>query len=94
MKRLSKNISAWSKESQQLFDILVKDERCYTKNTKLTHELGNKYPDLVDNNFLDIGWIRKKDERIVAIRPNIRIVPIEMPPSQHLRKKYKFFKIP
>ena len=88
-------VKPWSSESERILRRLVKNGKAYTPNNTLTRTFGRKYPELIDNNFLDIGRIDKKKESIIATRENVVVVP---KPSfnggpQSKFPKFHFYKI-
>ena len=86
-------IKAWDDETQRLFDQIVQHGKAFTKNAKLGQKFGREYPDIIDEEFLSIGWIRKNNGRIWATGLNVKLVPIESRSSRNINKRYKFFKI-
>ena len=78
----------WDKEIENLFHQLAKDRVAYTKNTHVASDLGRRYPELIDDGFLDIvttNYRKKSPETIIIMRPNV--VSIQK------IKKFSFHKI-
>lgn len=69
------SIKAWSKDSERIFDRLCKDTVAYTKDRKLTQMFGIKCKGLIDDDFLDIAVIKKKDKVAIIKPPQIVIFP-------------------
>jgi hypothetical protein len=78
----------WDKEIESIFERLTRDRIAYTKNTRLASEFGSKYPELVDNDFIDVvttKYRKKEQKTIFAIAPNVVIIPKD--------KRFSFHKI-
>jgi len=86
-------IKAWDDETQRLFDQIVQHGRAFTYNAKIAQKFGRDYPDIINEKFLSIGWVRKNNGRIFATGLNVKLIPLEMPLSRNINKRYKFFKI-
>jgi hypothetical protein len=86
--KLPYTVKPWDKEIQNIFERLTRDRVAYTKNTRLASEFGSKYPELVDNDFIDVvttKYRKKEQKTIFAIAPNVVIIPKD--------KRFSFHKI-
>jgi hypothetical protein len=88
-------VKPWDESSKRILDQLVKDNgRAFTKDISLPRAFGRRYPELIENDFLTIARADRKKESVFVTKPNVMVIPIGIPSSQHTRwKKYKFHKI-
>ena len=66
-----------TKEIERLFRRLSKVKIDYTDDIHMTRKLGRNFPDLFDEEFgfLDIGRIEKRNKSMIALRPNVVVIP-------------------
>ena len=94
-----KTIRPWSKESERIFDQIVKDGKAYTNNDAFTRAFGRKHSSIFnkDNGFLDIARIDKRKESVILPRSGIRVIPLPDRPGEavklQFKKKYGFVRI-
>lgn len=69
------SIKAWSKDAERIFDRLCRDGIAYTKDGSVTRVFGQRCKSLVDNDFLDIARIKKKQKNVIIKPPQIDIFP-------------------
>jgi len=86
-------VKPWDEKSKRIMDQIVKNGKAYTKDITVSRAFGRYYPELIDNDFLDIGRIDKKRETMFVTRPNVIVVPVSLPTSRKSKMKYKFHKI-
>jgi len=78
-------VKPFNKEHERIFRHLMKNNIAYTNDVELSRNFGRHYHSLIDDGWMDIARITKKKRTIIAIPPNIRIVP--------KKKRYYFFNI-
>ena len=78
-------VKPFNKEHERIFRHLMKNNIAYTNDIKLSRSFGRHYTDVIDRGWMDIARITKKNKSIIAIPPNIRIVPKQ--------KRFYFFLI-
>lgn len=81
-------VTPWDKEIQNILERLTKDRVVYTRNRKISSDFSRRYPELIDNDFLDITTTRyrkKEQKTIFVLNPNVVIIP--------KNKKFSFHKI-
>jgi hypothetical protein len=78
-------INPWSKESEKYLNILSRDKRLITNNTRFTWELGQHYRGY--KRYMSMGRNPRKKESVIALRTDWELK--SLPNS----KKFKFFKI-
>lgn len=78
-------IKPWNKESERILRHLTKNGKAWTKDVTLTRAFGRRCPEIIDNDFMDIGRIEKKNKSVFVLGEDIQIMP--------KRGKYFFYKI-
>lgn len=71
-------VKPWNEESKRIMDVLLRKEKVYTKNHGISSEFSRRYPEIIDNDFLDVVTTRyrKKEQKTIFIRPdNVVIIP-------------------
>ena len=88
-------VNPWNKESENVLRQLSKKRIAYTSNIELTRAFGRKYPQLVDDDFLDIARIHKKNKSAFILPDDAYVVPKPPNPGSLHNKflKYRFYKI-
>jgi len=87
-------VRPWDEASKRIMDQITQNGKAFTKDINTSRAFGRRYPELIDNDFLDIGRINKKKETVFVTRPNVKVVPIPTRMSRNTKwAKYKFYKI-
>ena len=68
----------WNKESKKILEQLTMDFRASTHNTRLSVDLGKKYHELVELDFLDMAttkYRKKPNKTLFTVPKNVRVIP-------------------
>jgi len=71
-------IVPWDKEMRNILERLTKDKIAYTENTHIASKFSSKYPELIDENFIDVvttNYRKKQKKTIFILPPNVVSVP-------------------
>ena len=87
-------IKPWSTESERIFRQLSLTGRAYTREIKLSREVGMKCREIIENDYLDIARVRtsKKTGKTIFVTPP-EVVVIPKPGEHGINFHFKHIKI-
>jgi len=80
-------VKPWSKETEKIFKQLKKNGRAFTFNVTVNREIGRHYPQLIDDNFIDVSPRSHKKQRYW-----INLLPDTIIEETPVRSKNKFIR--
>ena len=87
-KMLSHIVRPWDKDIETILNRLIHDRVAYSSNTRLASDFSRRYPELTDNEIMDItttNYRKKQPVTIFNLRPGVVIIP--------KNKRFEFHKI-
>lgn len=68
----------WDKEMRSILERLTRDKIAYTKNHRISSDFSRRYPELIDDDFIDVvttNYRKKEKQTIFIIKPNVVAIP-------------------
>jgi hypothetical protein len=78
-------VKPWDEKSRKILEQLTRDGKTYTTDIEITRAFGRYFPELEDNEFLDIARVDRKKKTWFVAYPNVRV-------RSYKNKKFEFYK--